>query len=104
MTVAARLPTLSKKSTERRTVTFDFTEPASGDPLAGEAVMKGAGGGAVPAGITVGTPDLPSGYFVTVDVSGGVHGNAYELHCTIGTASGNALDLGIWVGVDDQRN
>ena len=104
MTVAARLPTMTKKSTERRTVTFDFTLPASGDPLVGSAVMQGAAGAVVPTGITVGIPDLPSDYFVTVDVSGGTHGAAYELHCLVGTTSGNTLDLGTWIAIDDQRN
>jgi hypothetical protein len=97
-------PTIQKKANETRTIVWDFSEPAAGDAIVGDAMITGPEGGLVSDALMVGEPDTPSGLLISVDVGGGVDGTAYELHCIVDTANGQRLDLGCYLLINDSEN
>jgi hypothetical protein len=92
-------PTNRKYPTERRTVTFDFSEKmavAAGETLSTVTIT-------VPGGITSSSPTT-SGPLVSTRIGGGTAGEDYDIVCEVITSQSQTLRLVFTLEVRDDAN
>jgi len=92
------IPARRKQPTEKRTLTFDFTEKlASGDSVTTIASVAAATGLTISAGTLVGN-------LVSAQISSGAAGTDYLVSCRVNTAQGDILELDVTVEVREDAN
>jgi hypothetical protein len=95
---ASNLPTRRKQSTEKRTITFDFTQKlAAGDTVSSISSLTAAAGLTISAGTLVGNQ-------VSCQVSSGVDGSDYRVQCRVNTTLTDILELDVVIEVRADAN
>lgn len=97
----SQAPERVKQSTEKRTVSFDFTNKLkTGDSVSGSPTPTIT----ADVGITAGSPSLV-GNVVSVQLSGGTNGTRYNVACNVTTTPGaDILELDVVVRISDSEN
>lgn len=96
----SQAPERTKQSTEKRTLSFDFTAKLkSGDSVSAVNSVT-----ATPAGLTLSSSSLAANV-VSIQVSGGAAGNRYDISCNVTTTpGGDILELDAIVCIDNLEN